>query len=288
MTDTTPQINTDPTIPVSKRENLPGAVLRARREAKGLSREEVAERLHLDLKIITALEEDNHHKLPGHAYVLGYLRSYARLLAIPEQEILGLLQTDTQAVADLLPPNVNYKPEPASLPGIAVIVGIILLVLIAVGVAFWPEGENETTSDTKTTSALVEQTVDAAPVTESQSMELSEQQAAADNAPHIQKAPHAESVKVEEVTEAQAKADLVLHFKEASWTEIYDADGKRLLYGMINKGERLEIEGKQPFSILFGNAAGVKVVFRDKEFDHARFIRNDVAQFVIGSSRFNQ
>lgn len=290
---------TDPTMPENRRENMPGTVLRARREAKGLSREEVAERLHLDLKIINALEEDNHHKLPGHAYVMGYLRSYARLLGIPEQEVLAQLQSDKELETDLLPPNVNYKPEPVRFSVAMVFLAVIIIALLAAGITFWLNNETakpELASTTESTT-VIEETIPIPETAATTGETIPEPQqppvettattspAAAPSEPAVPKATAKASQAPAVVT--KPGADLVLHYNEDSWTEIYDADGKRLQYGMVNKGEKLDVEGKQPFSVLLGNAPGVVVEFRGKKFDHTRFIRNDVAQFVIGSSRYN-
>lgn len=58
----------------------PGAMLRAARENLGLTRENVAEMLHLSTRQIDALEQDQFDKLPGATYVRGYIRGYCQLL----------------------------------------------------------------------------------------------------------------------------------------------------------------------------------------------------------------
>lgn len=65
-----------------------GELLKAAREAAGLSVLQVADRLRLRQQLIHELEAD---KLDGQAsgtYVRGYLRAYAKLVQIPEAEIM--------------------------------------------------------------------------------------------------------------------------------------------------------------------------------------------------------
>lgn len=60
----------------------PGKLLRAKREEYEWSVDAVAEALHLSTHAVKAIEADRYDDLPGATYVLGYWRSYARLLGI--------------------------------------------------------------------------------------------------------------------------------------------------------------------------------------------------------------
>ncbi|MBL3527260.1 MAG: helix-turn-helix domain-containing protein [gamma proteobacterium endosymbiont of Lamellibrachia anaximandri] len=66
----------------------PGARLRKTRQSLGLDQSKVAAQLHLSEGTIEALEWDDFDTLPGAVFVQGYLRNYARLLKLPEGEIL--------------------------------------------------------------------------------------------------------------------------------------------------------------------------------------------------------
>ena len=68
----------------------PGSRLCQARVALGLSREEVAQRLHLSLRQVLALESDDYANLPGSTYVRGYLRAYANLVALKSDTILAV------------------------------------------------------------------------------------------------------------------------------------------------------------------------------------------------------
>jgi cytoskeletal protein RodZ len=74
---------------VSEGESSPGAMLRTARIQHNLNVEQVAKELHLDARIVTAMENDDHSALPEPIFVQGYLRSYARLVGLSADEIVS-------------------------------------------------------------------------------------------------------------------------------------------------------------------------------------------------------
>lgn len=63
-----------------------GNQLREKRESQNLSVEFVATQLRLSKEYIEDIESSNFTKLP-HTYLKGYVRAYAKLLAVPDHEI---------------------------------------------------------------------------------------------------------------------------------------------------------------------------------------------------------
>ncbi|MDD3450260.1 MAG: helix-turn-helix domain-containing protein, partial [Gammaproteobacteria bacterium] len=90
----------------------PGSLLRAAREARGLSAAEVAAQLHLTRSIIDALETDNYDAGPGPVFMRGYLRSYARLMGLPTDDLLVQLD-GVEGAGWTEPPRVMRKPARA-------------------------------------------------------------------------------------------------------------------------------------------------------------------------------
>ncbi|RMG30375.1 MAG: hypothetical protein D6721_03840 [Gammaproteobacteria bacterium] len=113
----------------------PGAHLRRLREARSLSREAVAEQLHLDLRILVALEEDRYEALPAPVFVRGYLRQYARLLEVDAEPLLAAYRPPP----DDAPPRRPARRRPRlrmpawRLPWRRLFVVLLLLVLAWVG-----------------------------------------------------------------------------------------------------------------------------------------------------------
>jgi len=112
--------------------------LREAREAKSLTRSEVAHNLHLDESVIIILESGDFTKLTGLTYVVGYIRNYAKLLKLPVETILG----------QLIESNVNNQAiVPTYLQGETIkfntgtsgkkITLIILSVLIVLVITWW-------------------------------------------------------------------------------------------------------------------------------------------------------
>lgn len=82
----------DDATPKEKNLSNFGEKLKARREEMGISVQDAASRLHLSPSFITMLENEDlfQAKLPP-TYLRGYLRSYARLLTMPENELMLIL-----------------------------------------------------------------------------------------------------------------------------------------------------------------------------------------------------
>jgi cytoskeleton protein RodZ len=118
--------------PVDEAEPASAEVsLRGAREALGISVDEVAHDLHLSREVVLALEAADYDSLGAPVFVRGHLRSYARLLEIPEDEILGQYQTSEpppEEFRTLSTPSVVKSG--ASLSGFVlwVMLGIVVLV----------------------------------------------------------------------------------------------------------------------------------------------------------------
>lgn len=64
-----------------------GEIFQEAREKKGLSIDEVAERLHLAKRVIVGLEADDYKDIPDLIYAKGYVRAYARLLSLDTEKM---------------------------------------------------------------------------------------------------------------------------------------------------------------------------------------------------------
>jgi len=88
------------TIVASKDESF-GGILKLEREKKGLSIDDVCDDLHLDKKIIYALENHNLEDLPEPAFVCGYIRNYARFLKLQPEPIVEDFKKEVSLSADI-------------------------------------------------------------------------------------------------------------------------------------------------------------------------------------------
>jgi cytoskeleton protein RodZ len=129
-----PQDETQTEVAEKTMTELPGRRLREQRENSHLSQEEAAHHLRLDVQLIKALENDDYSRLPSPAYICGYLRSYARLLKLPEDEIVRAYSHGEQIDAALIPESVSISPKkPVNTAIIKTVVIIIITALVAGG-----------------------------------------------------------------------------------------------------------------------------------------------------------
>lgn len=298
----------------------PGRRLREVREEKGLTREEVASQLRLQVRLIEALEEDDEKALPPSTFVSGYLRSYARLLDIPEDTVVPPPSRESEP---RLVATIANKGEASSRDWPARIVTYLVVIVIAVSVAMWWLSQRDNNGTDELLSgqeaqpevmeqggninlALPESEVDAAQDSqfavdgESTEAEMTELEAETDQgteAAAVTEETQVESAKTENdkstssavppLKDATPQAKLELRYETDSWTEVTDSAGRQLAYGLVKAGEVRVLRGEAPFRVFLGYASGVNVYYNDDLFDHSPFQRRDVARFRVGRAEHN-
>ncbi len=109
-------------------------LLRKAREGRKLTQQEVATRLHLELRIITAIDNGQFSGLASPAYTRGYLRSYARLLEMDGDSIIAAYNIEADDIPPILPhassPAQQVESSDTLIKAISWLVGIVLLALL--------------------------------------------------------------------------------------------------------------------------------------------------------------
>lgn len=119
-----------------------GLRLKAERERQGLSREEIAARTKISERHLETIEEGRFSALPGRTYAVGFARSYARALGMPEKDIVEDVRAEMGASAPVMPArNLDHlEPgDPARVPSSKLAWGVaaLLLVIVVVGFFVW-------------------------------------------------------------------------------------------------------------------------------------------------------
>lgn len=111
-----------------------GDALRAARESRGLTLEQVEKTTRIRRVFLEAIEEDRFDVLPAPVYARGFIRTYARLVGLDPEEVVRAYAAATGTAAPERPPQVLDEPlvqRSGSSPVVGVLWGIIIVLAIA-------------------------------------------------------------------------------------------------------------------------------------------------------------
>jgi cytoskeleton protein RodZ len=267
-----------------------GERLRAGRERSGLSVAAAAEKLHLDLKVIEALEADRFADLGASVYVRGHLRRYADFVGEPGAE---LVSSYTARDARPPPPDLTQVPhaerraDPRRLitPAVGLSCGAVLLA------AIWWVLAGSRSGTPQTASALPAPVLQPADPATSGATGVATPVALSSSTPVT---PPADKVPAADAAAAQAKRDesipvretrLKLDLTNDSWIEVYDSRDKKLFYDVASAGSVQTVSGRGPLRVVLGNAAGVTVEVDGQAREiPAGAVDGEGASFVVNRS----
>jgi cytoskeleton protein RodZ len=288
----------------------PGQILRDAREKLELSTQDIAKRVHLDIKIIESIEKDSQEGMPTATYVRGYLRSYAKIVGADADKIINLYDSDSpQAPPEILPEvkppsQVSSSDKPVKAFTYLITLGLVLLLLIWYQSNFvvdTPKNDEALINNTETTINGVDidykiinhsddwQSPDYAP--EESTDETATLLSITDNITGLQ--PYNADATSEVATTETNGDDLststigdgpdtiVMKLTLDSWIEIVDVNNNRLFHDLAAAGSQHDIKGTAPFSVLLGLSKGVSIEFNGKPFDIESYSKNGVARFTL-------
>jgi cytoskeleton protein RodZ len=274
-----------------------GERLKAGRDRAGLSIAAAAEKLHLDPKVIEALEADRFAEVGASVYVRGHLRRYGDFVGENGTELVSMYGTrETRAAAPDLTqvPHPERRADPRRLVTPLVVVGSAAVLLAAI---WWVlSGSHSMKASTPAASAAPASapaggtadgasplaqvpTVTATPVT----LSNAPTPAASTAKPGAAAAP-VEAVPA--VRDAPARETrLRLELTDDSWVEVYDSSGQRLFYDVATGGSVQSVSGRGPLRVVLENAAGVTVEVDGQPREiPAGAVDGERARFVVNRS----
>ncbi|HMM76668.1 MAG TPA: DUF4115 domain-containing protein [Gammaproteobacteria bacterium] len=289
----------------------PGAMLRQAREALGLEREALAQRLRLEPRIIEAVEDEAWERLAGPAFTKGYIRSMAKELGVDPAAVLAqytaLANVAEPALADFesrAPAQITSSSK--RIQFISYAIGAAVLLLVAV---WWQRHYSSQVAPPPTddpragataavpaepsiplpyTWTIVEHA--GGPLEEPQTWRRQTDGSAPPpidevlpaNAPAAASAADATAETPAAPASPAPSGELVLVAKRDSWVEITDLNRSRLHFGLIKGGDRIAVTGKPPYDLVIGNAPAVSLTFRGKAVDVNAHAVNGVARMAVG------
>jgi cytoskeletal protein RodZ len=228
-----------------------GASLRRERELRGVTLHEIAAATKIGVTMLQAIEDDRLDKLPQGLFVRGFVREYARFLALDEQKILTELSFHTSQLPTAEPPSNEPGQKISSRLAARLINGSLVAAVFAIvaGLIVVPGLPR------KAVTAVVPPVDAPAPA------------APAPTASHaVQVASNGGSVLPESVTNPESGTgsvlpqplQLTLTATEDCWIGL-DVGGDRVENRVLKKGESFSIVARQNASLAVGNAGGLLV-----------------------------
>lgn len=294
-----------------------GALLRAAREARGLSVDEVAGRLRLRPHLVEALERDDLAALGAGPYGRGQLRNYARLVGVDEQRVLPARPLPASVPAPtpggLRRPSLVQRPRsrwPMRLLTLAVL-GIVGILSVLWNYGSGPAPDEQPAGQPSPPTAPNPPVPPAprpptpglsapptGPGTTPGGGPASPPAVAPGGVVPPPTTPGAGQTPIDipglpavttaapesspvSPAPATANADLVLTFTGACWVEVTDQTGARLLYRMARAGDRHVLRGSPPFAVTLGNAGAVHLTYNGEPFAKPEIDR-PVARLRVG------
>ena len=296
-----------------------GLQLRATRESKGISVEEVASVLKLSPRQVEALEANDWSGLPK-TIIRGFVRNYARFIGLDVASLMATL--DGMAV----PQGPELKVQtgsPVSMPKeggadrkdyARVFSGLVVLLLAILAYYLVPAEAWRTTMDSikefvqtdrkkvepaaepakdvgaesspaEVVSSPVSTPVPAAAPAPSPVMDSSESpvsQPVSQPASPQASAPLSQQLSEPVSVTARTSANaLVFAFSEPSWVEVRDRTGQVIFSQLSQAGSTREVNGQPPFSLVVGNASHVNLQYRGKPVDLSKRSKDDVARLTL-------
>jgi len=285
----------------------PGRTLARLRTERKLSVTDVAQRMKYGARQIEALEAEEFDKLPGATFVRGMVRSYAKLLEIDPEPILGSLDhryVPGEISLDLRAKRVPFPQGGTRRRGTGIYLFLSLIVIVAVaGVLYeWRVGALPWARIASHAPQSLPRPVNPNPVVaeEAPRAEPAPPPVAPPPAPAEKPAPaaapatapqaSAPPATMQPANQAQAASQpqaaggegrIRMEFSGESWVEIKDKDGQMVMSQLNPTGSRRIVSGKAPLSLVIGNAANVRLIYNDKPVDLKPYIQIEVARLTL-------
>ena len=263
-----------------------GERLANKRSEKELTINQVAREIKIEPRVIEMIENNDFESIGAPVFVKGYLRQYSELVGLDPDLIIEKYSA-INSIEDS-PPIVNDSVDQISkyvlTPKIILIA--IFVILISFGVlatVFGIFGNNETvvikmeTEAESQESLLPSVTAPQIDLSETQIDETFEMEAEAESQ---------ESLLISTSNEfftAENLMNLTISFCDLCWTEIFDANGERLFFGLGDQDREVNIDGVPPFDVMLGAADSLlEIKLEGREYNVVDSIRRgEVLRFKV-------
>ncbi len=293
---------------------LPGKHLRRVREENNMSAKQVADSLHLEVRIIETLEADDYESGIPTIFMKGYIRNYAKLLDIdPEPLIVAFdaanksdeteTESKSKSKSKAATQKTKYKPKKQAdsndlWPKLVTLAILLTLIIFIALWQFSPQNDKAATNDQTSSKYNID-----LPLNQPQSMTENHETSSGDETqtqiPTTFPSSSSEETKTVEqqsmatpseptppVAAPVESQDHSIHvnFKARVWMRITDSTGKKLFQGTGTEGKSLTLEGTPPYKIRVGNHNNVDIEYQGTTKDVKEYpkYKNQKMTFIVG------
>lgn len=301
-----PEFVSAPAIVVTERESL-GTRLKRSRELQGIAIEDVAKRLRIPAARLVELESDAYDRISAPIYLRGYLKSYARLLGLPDVVVTAALQDVALAPPALVATQtVSRSRYLASRYGNPVVYAVLTAVVVVP--LLWAARQGSLMPQAEPRLEALDaapNAVTATPATAAGRESARTPGSGSDDpiamgppapaaVPPIVAPPAAAPEERRPVMAAMtpmpsapsypapAARQVTLTLAQASWIELIGADGSRIEYALLPAGTTKSYAIAGNANLRIGNTRGAALTIDGAAVELAPYTRSNVARVAIG------
>ena len=265
-----------------------GPTLRAARERRGLSIAAITETLHVDSRMIEAMEAGRFTVFDAPVYARGFIRKYAGFLELPADELIAAYDALSGGPpAPTLIPLATATAPPRDLSKLRLPALFVLALAVVAASLWWWMGRAPSPATASAPGSTVTTVIANAP--------SAAEPAAAEPLPaQLPASPEAERAVGVERAVARSAAEprksalastLTLKGLRECWVEVYGPSGARLFYDLVQPGDSHALPGPGPWKVFLGNADGVQLSLEERALAVPAGVRaGATARFVVSAS----
>lgn len=287
----------------------PGSLLKQARERADISIEEVAQKLKLTRQTIISIESDDYSLDLPVTFYRGYLRNYAELLKMDDDDLIENFENFCQRHDLFNNPEQSFatieleKPLNSGSWLVKIFTTIIVLTLL-LGVYYllvekkvWQEFTSSVSESSEQESllSLEQDSGSILPIsdetsqqvisdletgTEEVTSELTDDELSAESLASGE--PEAVSGPEVATTNTATSGELIFVFSDDCWVRITDANGKVLALGIKKGGTSMSLSGPTPIELTLGKPSAVQLSYQNEPVDLSSYPDTRAARLTLG------
>ncbi|RLA05374.1 MAG: hypothetical protein DRQ47_01370 [Gammaproteobacteria bacterium] len=263
----------------------PGPLLAAARKKAKRSIDDIANLLNLAPNLIEELETDQYNDDIPDAFLRGYLRTYARAVALDEEQIVTLYSQlrGTSSVTNYYVPSNDIQPVKTQIGShmlwFKILSYAVVVAILVLGWFAYTTNDKQVQELPEASQTKAAQTPTASVTTSGVAKQQSPQQ-------QPQKQQPVAEAEVEQSFEIadSSNAELEFKFNDDCWVQVSDNNKEILAVGLKSSGRRFSVSGVPPIKIVLGKPRAVTILYNNKPVDLTPYPGSQTARFTLGDT----